>query len=86
MGGLTTLTWLNLERSNNVTDAVLWELRGLTSLTTLYLVDCTEVTDVGLQHLSSLTALTKLSIDGTSTTQAGRNALKTALPALTIPF
>jgi len=67
-----------------VTDAVLWELRGLTALTILNLNDCTQVTNVGLLHLSSLTALTKLDLGGTSTTQAGWDALKTALPALTI--
>ena len=42
------------------------------------------VTDVGLQHLSSLMALNTLYVSGTSTTQAGKNALKAALPALTI--
>jgi hypothetical protein len=41
---------------------------------------------VGLQHLSSLSALTELHLIGTSTTQAGRNALTAALPALTIEF
>ena len=42
------------------------------------------MTDVGLQHLTPLTTLTKLYLGGTSTTQAGRDALKAALPALTI--
>jgi len=42
------------------------------------------VTDVGLRHLSSLTALTTLLLRRTSTTRAGRNALKAVLPALTI--
>ena len=68
----------------NVTDAVLRELRGLTELTSLHLFGCTNVTDVGLQHLTSLTALTTLYLHGTSTTKAGQNALKAALPALTI--
>jgi hypothetical protein len=60
------------------------ELRGFTARTELSLNGCTKLTDAGLQHLTSLTALTKLYIRGTSTTQAGRNALKTALPALTV--
>ena len=84
VGGLTTLTVLNLGYTN-VTNAVLWELRGLTSLTSLNF-SFTKVTNVGLQHLSSLTALTKLYLSGTSTTQAGKDALKTALPALTIAW
>ena len=83
VGGLTTLTVLELCYCN-VSDAVLRELRGLTALTCLNLEFCTHVTDVGLQHLSSLTALTTLFLDDTSTTQAGRNALKAALPALAI--
>jgi len=60
------------------------ELRGLTALTHLSLSGCTNMTDVGLQLLSSLTALNTLYIYNTSTTYAGRNALKAALPALTI--
>ena len=83
VGGLTTLTVLRLDGCN-VTDAVLWELRGLTSLTRLDLGGCTDVTDVGLQHLTSITALTTLDLRGTSTTKAGRNSLKAALPALAI--
>ena len=83
VGGLTTLTFLRLDHCN-VTDAGLQELRDLTSLTWLILEFCTDVTDAGLQHLTSLTALTMLSFCGTSTTQAGRNALKAARPALTI--
>ena len=67
-----------------MTDAVLWELRDLTALTVLILTSCHDVTDVGLQHLSSLTALTRLYLPGTSTTKAGQDALKAALPALTI--
>jgi len=55
----------------------------MTALTTLWFSGCTRVTDVGLQHLTSLPALTKLYLGGTSTTQAGRNALRAALPALT---
>ena len=83
---LTALTRLSLDGCSNVTDVGLRELRGLIKLTTLWLNYCTNVTDVGLQHLESLTALTELTIYGTSTTQAGRKALKAALPALVISF
>jgi len=82
--GLTALTTLDLSYCTHVTDVGVRELRGLTALTTLYLNGCTQVTDVGLQHIKSLTALSGLHLYGTSTTQAGRNALKAALPALTI--
>ena len=84
VGGLTALTVLNLGACANVTYMVLRELRGLTSLTWLNLEFCSHVTDVGLQHLTSLTALTTLDLRGTSTTKAGRNSLKAALPALAI--
>ena len=85
VGGLTTLTILNLDlNSCNVTDVVLRELRGLTKLTGLSLRGCSNVTDEGLQHISSLPALIRLNLSRTSTTHAGRNALKAALPALTI--
>ena len=65
-----------------MTDAVLWELRDLTALTTLHLNYCPDVTDVANTLLPS--RLTNLWLAGTSTTQAGRDALKAALPALTI--
>ena len=84
MGDLTALIYLNLGGCSNVTDAVLWELRGLTALTGLSLTSCPHITDVGLEHLASLTALTELYLHGTSTTKTGRDALKAALPALTI--
>jgi Leucine-rich repeat (LRR) protein len=84
--GLTKLTTLDLHDSSHVTDVGLRELRELTALTTLALSYCTKVTNVGLQNLTSLTALTKLYLYDTSTTQAGRNALKAALPALTIYY
>ena len=81
---LTALTKLYLFRCTLVTDVGVRELRGLTALETLSLGDCTHVTDVGLQHCKSLTALSDLYLFATSTTQAGRNALKAALPTLTI--
>jgi Leucine-rich repeat (LRR) protein len=82
--GLTELSWLYLDRCTLVTDVGVRELRDLTALRTLDLSGCTHVTDAGLQHLMSLTALSQLNLLGTSTTQAGRNALKAVLPALTI--
>jgi hypothetical protein len=82
--GLTELSRLYLRGCTLVTDVGVRELRDLTALRTLYLIGCTHVTDAGLQHLMSLTALSVLSLHGTSTTQAGRNALKAALPTLTI--
>jgi len=87
VGGLTTLTYLSLSNCSNrrgVTDAVLWELRDLTALTELYLSHCPYFTDVGLQHLACLSALTTLSLYNTNTPKTGRDALKAALPALTI--
>jgi hypothetical protein len=82
--GLTELSSLWLYRCKLVTDVGVRELRDLTALRTLNLNGCTHVTDAGLQHLMSLTALSHLYLYGTCTTQAGRNALKAALPALTI--
>jgi hypothetical protein len=57
---------------------------NLTALTKLYLVCCTNVSDVGLQELSSLSALTTLDVWGCSTSKAGWDALKAALPGLAI--
>ena len=81
---LTSLSTLFLTGCSLVTDVGVRELRGLTALTTLVLRGCTRVTDVGLQHCNSLTALSRLDLYNTSTTQAGRNALKAAFPNLTI--
>ena len=84
VGGLTTLTRILLSRCRNVTDAVLRELRGITGLTELFINDCPAVTDVGLWELRGLTKLTYISLLHTSTSQAGRDALKAALPTLRI--
>jgi hypothetical protein len=81
---LTALTSLNLSSCTLVTDVGVRELRDLTALRKLVLDGCTHVTDAGLQHLMSLPALSFLDLELTSTTQAGRNALKAALPALRI--
>jgi len=82
--GLTELSTLYLGGCTLVTDVGVRELRDLTALRTLILNNCTHVTDAGLQHLMSLTALFELWLFDTPTTQAGRNALKAALPTLTI--
>jgi hypothetical protein len=82
--GLTELSTLYLYDCTLVTDVGVRELRDLTALCALHLVGCDLVTDAGLQHLTSLTALSHLHLYDTSITQAGRNALWAALPALTI--
>ena len=83
VGGMTTLTLLDLGASN-VTNVGLRELRGLTALSNLYLSYCPSVTDVGLQELTTLTALTQLDVRVCSTSKAGRDALKAVIPGLTI--
>jgi hypothetical protein len=82
--GLTELSELYLYGCTLVTDVGVRELRDLTALRTLGIRGCTHVTNAGLQHLMSLTALSELHLYGTSTTQAGRNALNAALPTLII--
>ena len=83
VGGMTTLTWLNLTDSN-VTNVGLRELRDLTALSILHLGYNPSVTDVGIQELTTLTALTELVVVGCSTSKARRDALKAAIPGLTI--
>jgi hypothetical protein len=67
-------------------DKGLKAVSSLTGLTSLDLSYCPLVTDVGLQELTSLTALTTLTLwpGGSSTSKAGRDALKAAIPALAI--
>jgi hypothetical protein len=84
--GLTELSSLYLYGCTLVTDVGVRELRDLTALRTLRLDSCSHVTDAGLPHLTSLTALSELSLYDTSTTQAGCNAIKAALPALNINY
>jgi hypothetical protein len=58
---------------------------SLTALTTLNLVGCLNVTDEVLRALSSLTALTTLTLYGcNNVSAAARQALRTAIPNLTI--
>jgi hypothetical protein len=57
----------------------------LTALTSLRLNSCENVADEGLRAVSSLTALTTLSLFSCpNVTAAGKQALRTALPNLTI--
>ena len=85
-GRLPALKTLILYQVTSLSAGGLRAMGGLTALTFLNLYNCTNVTDVGLQHCTSLTALSTLILLRTSTTQAGRNALQTALPALDIRF
>jgi hypothetical protein len=80
-----SLTSLNLSWCHKVTNVGLRELRGLTALTELNLNGCHNVTDVGLQELTSLAALNTLHLIHCRTSKAGRDALKAAIPGLTIP-
>jgi hypothetical protein len=84
VGGLTTLNKLILYDCANVTNEVLRDLQRLPSLTCLALYHCADVTDVGLWQLRGLAKLTTLNLYGTSTTQAGRDALQAARHGLTI--
>ena len=79
---LPALTEMELT-SRSLTDEGLGVVAGLTSLTRLSL-GYSNVTDVGLQELTNLTALNQLYVFGCSTSKAGRDALKAAIPGLTI--
>lgn len=83
-GLLPTLTRLDLGACCGVTDVGVRELRALTTLKELSLTRAVSVTDVGLRELRGLTALRRLFVIHCCTTKAGRDALKAALPALTI--
>ena len=83
-GRLPSLTYLWLVGVTSLTADGLRAVGGLTALDTLELTGCSNVTDAVLWELRDLNALTHLFLRRTSTTQAGRDALKAALPALTI--
>ena len=58
---------------------------SLTALTTLNLRHCRNVTDEGLKTLSSLAALSTIALFGCpKLTAAAKQALRTAIPNLTI--
>jgi hypothetical protein len=81
----TALTNLNLGSNPNVTTEVLRAVSGLNALSHLYLWDCDNTTDEGLSELRSLTALTTLNLHAChNVTAAGEQALRSALPNLTI--
>jgi hypothetical protein len=75
VGQLSTLKWLSLVRSVDLTDAGLAHLKGLNKLETLILLDAEQVTDKGLRELESLSHLKRLRID------LGRNEVSTATQA-----
>ena len=82
---LISLSTLNLSHYNNVASEGLRAVSRLSSLTHLHLTGCENVTDEGLRTLSSLTALGTLYLyDCENVTAAGKQALRTALPNLTI--
>jgi len=83
-GRLPALSYLSLYGVASLTVDGLRAVLRLTAINTLNLGRCPTVTDAVLWELPGLNALTALHLRGTSTTQAGRNALKAALPALTI--
>lgn len=66
--------------SNSVSDAGMAYLGNLTSLGFLDLFASSKVGDAGLAYLKELSGLRFLSINGTSITPTGLNALKQALP------
>jgi hypothetical protein len=85
VSSLSALSILNLSHCTNVTAEVLRAVSSLSALTTLYLHGCDKVTDEGLRAVSSLTGLTDLNISYcTNVTAAGKQALRTAIPHLTI--
>ena len=60
-------------------------MSSLTALTSLNLRGCPAVTSEGLRAVSSLTALSTLSLRGCpNVSAAGKQALRTAIPNLTI--
>jgi hypothetical protein len=83
LSGLTGLTVLNLSACN-LTDVAMGRLSELAALSTLILNGCT-VTDVGVSRLSGLKALSELYLRSCpNVTAAGKQALRTASPNLTI--
>ena len=82
-GRMPELTTIDLMLVQSLTAEGLSAVGGLTALTTLGLWGC-NVTDVGLQELTALTQLTKLWVVGCSTSMAGEDALKAAIPGLSV--
>jgi len=83
--GLTALTHLDLNGCYNVTTEGLREVSKLTALRSLILTDCDNTTDEVLGTLSCLSSLVELELRFCyNVTAAGKQALRTALPNLTI--
>jgi hypothetical protein len=82
-GRMPELTTIDLMLVQSLTAEGLSAVGGLTALTTLGLWGC-NVTDVGLQELTALTQLTKLWVVGCSTSMTGEDALKAAIPGLSV--
>ena len=80
-GRLPALTSLTLAGVKSLTTKGMRAVGGLTALTWLGLHG-SNVTDSGLQELTTLTSLTRLSLWFCSTSKAGRDALKAAIPGL----
>ena len=75
----------DLENCHAVKDKQVLELSHLTGLTGLNLCGCINVTSEGMRGVSSLTALTTLDLRGCDkVTAAAKQALRTAIPNLTI--
>jgi hypothetical protein len=86
VSSLKALTTLDLSYcGNGVTAEGLNAVSSLTALSTLSLSGCNGVTDEVLQTLSCLTALSTLTLYGCdNATAPGKQALRTAIPNLTI--
>jgi hypothetical protein len=85
VSSLTALTSLDLNSCPNVTAEVLRAVSSLTALTCLNLIKCSNLTNEGLHTLSSLIGLRTLDLRYCdNVTAAGKQALRTAIPHLTI--
>jgi hypothetical protein len=84
VSSLIGLTSLDISHCELVTDEGLKAVSTLTGLTFLKLRYCDKVTAEGLKAVSSLTGLKSLDLCSCSTSKAGRDALKAAIPGLTI--
>jgi hypothetical protein len=85
VSSLTALSTLGLAGCDNVSSEGLRAVSSLTGLTVLSLNDCQGVTNEGLRAISSLAALSALYLRGCdNVTAAGKQALRTAIPNLTI--
>lgn len=84
LGRMPALTCLNLGWVKSLTADGLRAVGGLTNLTNLYFISCDKVTDAVLRDLRGLSALSILHLHNTSTSGAGHQQLKEAIPGLII--